>query len=113
MIPVSTLFEVNEFTQSSQQNKIKQDIMKIVPRSVASKIFKEMNTVSLKQAKTWPGYKSSDKFYLYPFKNKLEHNKFYRIGGFISCSDGHTSDVVCLYYPKTKKFEIEADGVNG
>jgi hypothetical protein len=105
--------------ESDQINQIK----KYIPEKDLNNIIPALQRLSYLQATEFGPVKDPNlKLYFEPvlyIKGKKQDNlevksndAYFRIYGYIEVK-GHQSDVVAFYYPKTGKFTIEENGVNG
>lgn len=100
------------------------DIESCIPKKDLNNIIQALTKLSYEQASSWPKFdRRSQNFKLYPFEpvllikgkktDKITKDSYYRVSGYIEIGDGHSSDVVAFYYPKTGKYTIESNGING
>lgn len=100
---------------------------KNIPKKDMDNIIHVLTKLAYEQALSWPKFdgKTQD-FKLYPNDSivyiggkkqsdvkKYTNDMYFRISGYIQVDSNHTSDVVAFYYPKTGKYTIESNGVNG
>lgn len=115
---------------NKQKQNVTNTVFNYVPGDQIKIIFEKMSKTSIEQAKERDLKVLNSKISLYDIENRLfidddvnrleineinlkNKNAHFRINGYLNVEGDHASDVMCKYYPATKKIIIIKNGING